>query len=786
MTNNQKDNIVDRQTIQWARESLQRRRRELQEKKKNLVLQYGGREDDVSLSQSPTTSQQTREEETAAPSAAAITTSDDDDVVNTILEKGRTLLGTAEAHTEILGRYANANNNANTADTKDAVENDDNDTSPNDHKLNFDNVNLPVEAPDLEKDDDGSSEQQSIYLENDEKELQELLPQEGDARARLDELIASVRRQGHHHRSESNNNNNADTPTKKKVSNFDPSAAATAKRAALKKSKLDEEVAAAEAEARALTSFKALPLPGGVEVKNDIFASTASFSQKQLGSVEKLVRRDSKLHDQQHQKKQLSSSTRSQFGDVDEFGSTIFGSMVSSRTGSGPHDNNNSSFDPATCVSTANGGQPDHDHADKERAEQLRAEKKQKKRQLLLAVNQIITSDNNDDDADNNALGDEEEEGEGEEDDVISIFSNGSGLSYDIVEDPSKLRQAVAWLEAKLKQKKTQRLATLNDIVDIDLDALFDRLLSSGSGTDEARDIIDHLKNRVCGSVNDYHVVSHDESNANNVESDDDGSHYERMSLFSRQEAWARQRDQKLFEARIQLETDTMHGITGRPEVSHASRSWKKAKETHDVTLKKCVVDEERKQQEKKAREMITNELKRKEMEELQMKADEMKLQNKSTLDTKNKEEQMKRLGILSRPRQIREVHSSIVLTDDEAVDGPQKKISTDNITSKTYNSLGGSNQQTQIKKKITGGGGRAVSTSTYVTNRQPLFAKNSNINNIAISDKPPSIFCGKSSFSEMTDKEFNKMIQRIERNAKMVGRSCDGEDEKLVIDEPL
>ena len=191
MTNNQKDNIVDRQTIQWARESLQRRRRELQEKKKNLVLQYGGRE-------SPTTSQQTREEETAAPSAAAITTSDDDDVVNTILEKGRTLLGTAEAHTEILGRYANANNNANTADTKDAVENDDNDTSPNDHKLNFDNVNLPVEAPGWKKDDDGSSEQQSMYLENDEKELQELLPQEGDARARLDELIASVRRQGHH------------------------------------------------------------------------------------------------------------------------------------------------------------------------------------------------------------------------------------------------------------------------------------------------------------------------------------------------------------------------------------------------------------------------------------------------------------------------------------------------------------------------------------------------------------------------------------------------------------
>ena len=58
-------------------------------------------------------------------------------------------------------------------------------------------------------------------------------------------------------------------------------------------------------------------------------------------------------------------------------------------------------------------------------------------------------------------------------------------------------------MEAKLKQKKTERLATLNYIIDVDLNALFDRLVSRESG-DDVKDIIGRLKKQVCGSANDF------------------------------------------------------------------------------------------------------------------------------------------------------------------------------------------------------------------------------------------------------------------------------------------
>ena len=58
-------------------------------------------------------------------------------------------------------------------------------------------------------------------------------------------------------------------------------------------------------------------------------------------------------------------------------------------------------------------------------------------------------------------------------------------------------------MEAKLKQKKTEHLATLNYIIDVDLNALFDRLVSRESG-DDVKDIIGRLKKQVCGSANDF------------------------------------------------------------------------------------------------------------------------------------------------------------------------------------------------------------------------------------------------------------------------------------------
>ena len=89
------------QTIQWARESLQRRRKELQAKKKSLVASYkqasSSSGNDGSTSQQSTPQNQQQQEAT--------------NDVTAMLERGRALLAEAEAHSEILGRYASPSSN---------------------------------------------------------------------------------------------------------------------------------------------------------------------------------------------------------------------------------------------------------------------------------------------------------------------------------------------------------------------------------------------------------------------------------------------------------------------------------------------------------------------------------------------------------------------------------------------------------------------------------------------------------------------------------------------------
>ena len=717
--------MVD-ETIQWAREALQRRRRELQQKKKNLVKSYIVDNDKNNVDDAHCNDSSPTQQQKAARN------------VDAILERGRALLAEAEAHSEILGQFVDSTASSGSSGV---TENDhtemrilvdskytEDSSNQHDHyssssKDNFmtkflqesDHANnggcdqfdlsgpLPVERGNDNKDNDTQSSAAGQNYDQNE-DLQELL-REGEARARLDELIANVRRQGDD-KSEllegADGDYYNDTPTKK-ITNFDPSSMYAARRAALKKTKLDEEVALKEEEERRLSSFKALPLPGGVEVKNDLFAQTKAFQGKR-GSV---VRRDTQQCDYDATSSVLST-----------FGGGTFGSSTSMVTSSHAFDSY-SGYE---------------NEADRQRAKQLRAEKKMKKRQLLDAVNQTIMSDSN------------------QEDDECT--------SYDIVQDPSKLRQDIARLEAKLKQKKTQRVATLNDIVDIDLDALFDRLIPSESG-DNVRCIIDRLKKQVCGKANDFHKLPEIDRQTDFDQTRD--NEQRRRSLFRRQEDWARQREQKLFEARLQLEADAMYGITGRPELSHAKRSWARAKESHDETLKKCAEVEEKKSKEKEAKEKAVDELKEKEMKELQKKANS---KFKSITSEANKEEQMKRLEMLSKPRRSREVHQSgkLDVDDMDMVVGDQQ-LSTSGMNSKSKIFLFKRKQKTNQSNSSDGGGGGVRSAPADKHNG--VVKNSTNTPNCQVKyDKRPNEFCGKSSFSEMSDKEFRSLVRRIERTA--------------------
>ena len=144
------------------------------------------------------------------------------------------------------------------------------------------------------------------------------------------------------------------------------------------------------------------------------------------------------------------------------------------------------------------------------------------------------------------------------------------------------LTQQIAQLDSKLKHEKTQRLAILNDIVDIDLNALFDRLITEDTG-DEAKKIIDRLKDKVCENVHDFESYS-----GEFIQKEDVNGDMKQPTLYARQEEWVKRRDQKRFEAKMQLEAEAMRGVTGRPELGDAKRSWVMAKEAHEVALEKA------------------------------------------------------------------------------------------------------------------------------------------------------------------------------------------------------
>ena len=660
---------VDQQTIQWARESLQRRRIDLLKEKKNLISCHKQIDDDSTSS------------------------------VHAMLEKGRALLSEAEAHSNMLGQRmfpGKIDGDQHAVEASQAAPTSQTGLKTNDSLLcsteqgfmtSFlremppsmsEELHDPVEVP-LENEF-GENDMQLSQITDENEILQELL-QEGDARARLDDLISTIRRQGGD--ALPKQGELVETP-KKGISNFDPSSLKSARRAALKKIAWDAEVAASDKEARLCTSFKALPLPGGVEVKNNLFASTQAFQGKLIGSVEQLVRRDSK-YDQLNDR---SSSISGTFGECD-------GISVVSRT------THNDSF---TVVAHEN-------DADRERAKHLCAEKKRKKRQLLDTVNQIIAEDT-----------------QAPINDDCSVFSSEGNV---MVEDPSKLRQDIARLEAKLKQKRTERLAILNDIVDIDLDAIFDRLHSGES--DGAKYIIDRLKNQICGNLNDFPTIT--DANTSVTETREQ----RKKSLFRRHEEWSKEREQKLIDVRLQLEADTMHGITGAPELSRASRSWQKAKESHEEALKRATEEEQKQQQEKGAREKAEAELKLKEMENLQEQANSKLKSIKSHV---NKEEQRKRLEALSQPRQVRESINVEALA--ESGESPILCSKSEFPSPSTP------------RRKIA-----PMKFERSKTEEKPR----SNLN--TLSDRKPNEYCGKPSFSDLSDKDFAALVKRISKRAQ-------------------
>jgi hypothetical protein len=683
------DNKVDGTTVQWAREALQRRRKEMRQQKEDLIASY--KQDVVA-----------RDSVSLNSNAASPT--------HSMIERGKMILAETEARSEILSRYASFQNSILTTPT----------STPQHHTIAS---NLPIQSPysleegDVACEEVGSSDDEEILTED-------------EARAQLQELIATINhnRGGDDGLEQSENN----TIT---IKNFDPSSMNTAKVAAQRKAKFDEALAAAAAESQLMTSFKALPLPSGAEVKHNIFAPTQAFQGKQvMGGRDVKYGPTTNDNNCNYAPSTLSESSSFRGGALDD--------SLSVLTSATSHDDDDSYGAASSGVLIV------RTEADKERAKQLMADRKMKKKQILDEVDRIVMGG----DANTPALFAES---------TAAVGTNGAEASCDImsvvVEDPSKLLQDIAHLKAKLKQKKTDRLAILNDIVDIDLNAPFDRLIPGTVVGDEIWCIIDRLKKRVCGGIADY---DSNHAYSSNLPHKLSASSLSKTTnnltpIFIRQQQWAKQREQKLLNARLQQEADAMDGITGVPQISDATQSWKRARESHDESLRRVAEEDAKKHQAREAKEKALREELAKETEnkEVEVAAAKTLITNEA-----DNEERRKRIELLARPRQVRAAFAASMescSSKDEEYEQHQHPPMDLPSKSKIFLSP---KPKKKKKKQMT----RAI-LSVHDEGRTDLASSSEYPpSNLTSAEKKPDKFCGMNSFAEMSDKEFAKLIKNI------------------------
>jgi chemotaxis protein histidine kinase CheA len=326
-----------------------------------------------------------------------------------------------------------------------------------------------------------------------------------------------------------------------------------------------------------------------------------------------------------------------------------------------------------------------------------------------------------------------------------------------VVEDPSKLLQDIAHLKAKLKQKKTDRLAILNDIVDIDLNAPFDRLIPGTVVGDEIWCIIDRLKKRVCGGgIADYdsnHACSRRETSnlPHKLSASSLPTTNNLTPIFIRQQLWAKQREQKLLNARLQQEADAMDGITGVPQISDATQSWKRARESHDETLRRVAEEDAKKQQVREAKEKALREELAKETENKEVEVAAKTL----IINEADNEERRKRIELLARPRQVRATFAASMESCSSKDEEYEQQHPPMDLPSKSKIFL---SPKPKKKKQMT----RAI-LSVHDEGRTDLASSSeyppSNPTSV---EKTPDKFCGMNSFAEMSDKEFAKLIKNI------------------------
>ena len=155
-----------------------------------------------------------------------------------------------------------------------------------------------------------------------------------------------------------------------------------------------------------------------------------------------------------------------------------------------------------------------------------------------------------------------------------------------------------------------------------------------------------------------------------------------------------------------------------------------------------------------------------KELEELQRQASLAKLNKSSSVksDNVNNEEQMKRLEMLSKPRQTREPHQHQHGASEQLEDN------TVGIDKKTTSEIFGGSPSTKPKQKPSKPFFSKSLDKQVVKTVHDVISSSSAMGTSAnhVKERQDELFHGKHSFSDMSDREFAKLVRRIEKQAAM------------------
>ena len=379
---------------------------------------------------------------------------------------------------------------------------------------------------------------------------------------------------------------------------------------------------------------------------------------------------------------------------------------------------------------------------EKEQARQRRAAKNLQKRHLLDEVNKVLL----------------EEDQSTVDDDTSTVQGDIVG---DRVEDPSTLAQQIAQLESKLKHEKTQRMAILNDIVDIDLTALVDRLITKDAGEDMTKRIVDHLRSKICEDIHDFDSYSIDSSQDERVFVD-----AESPTLFTRQEEWMKRRDKKRLEARMQLEADREREITGKPELGSAKKSWQMAKEAHEEALKRAndatstkVVSKDKEKDKVKELKVIDWQKAKESHDQALKKAteqEEMKRKAREEKNNANKAGEMPEQLVKSEPCAVTESVKTMKKKEERSQQ-PSSQNHRESLRKSSVQLI----EQTRARSKL------EQQEAIFLRGSKKSEAKNLLLDNDMCGgrfrrmESNINAFAGRS-YAEMSEKEFRKLVKKI------------------------